>query len=207
MIKIETVPVDSLQPFDLGDGRKNYRNHPAAQIEVLSDSLDELGQYRPIVVSNDWRILAGEGIWRTHLAKGLTDIAVCVQPYPHTDPRARKLLVIDNETPRLAEDDDKALAALLADIQRQEGGLRGTGYDDGALNELLGNLEEHTFDVEAEDHAITKDLVEHKWFVGFVLEQEDKDALGHIIDDEQLSGEKPHQTLTRIIRRKVLNRQ
>lgn len=145
MIKIETVPVDSLQPFDLGDGRKNYRNHPAAQIEVLSDSLDELGQYRPIVVSNDWRILAGEGIWRTHLAKGLTDIAVCVQPYPHTDPRARKLLVIDNETPRLAVDDEKALASLLADIQRQDSGLQGTGYDGRELDAMIAGLAAEDF--------------------------------------------------------------
>jgi hypothetical protein len=34
---------------------------------------------------------------------------------------------------------------LLADIQRQEGGLRGTGYDDGELDAMIAGLAAEDF--------------------------------------------------------------
>jgi ParB-like chromosome segregation protein Spo0J len=145
-VDVTMLPVDSLRPFDLGDGLNNYRHHPPEQIADLSASLDEFGQYRPIVVSDDSVILAGEGIWRAHRQRGLTEIAVVMQPYPHTDPRARKLLVVDNESSRCAVDDDKTLAALLASIQQtDEQGLAGTGWDDSGLDKMIGELAAEDF--------------------------------------------------------------
>jgi hypothetical protein len=65
--------------------------------------------------------------------------------FPHDDARAEKLLVADNELSKLAVDDEKALSSLLADIQRQEGGLRGTGYDDGELDAMIAGLAAEDF--------------------------------------------------------------
>jgi len=193
----------------LRDHPRNSNRHGDRQLEVLATRWRALGWYKNVVVA-EWEgtttLLAGHGIVAGARAAGATEAPCHVREIDPLSPEALDILEGDNTVADLAEPDLHERLRNLVELDAA-GRLGNVGYDDGALKELLGNLEEHAFDVEAEDHAITKDLVEHKWFVGFVLEQEDKDALGHIIDDEQLSGEKPHQTLTRIIRRKVLNRQ
>ena len=138
-MEITVLPVASLRPYN-----ENYRHHEADQIEHLSASVDEFGQYKPIVVSQDHVILAGHGIWQTHQAKGLSDIACVVMPFDHKDPKAEKLLVVDNESARLARDDSKQLTALLADIQRTEG-LQGTGWSDQELDRLIGEMAAEDF--------------------------------------------------------------
>jgi len=128
------VPIDSIAAHP-----KNYRGHPDAQVDAIRHSLDQFGQYRPVVVSSDGVILAGHGVWLAQKATGATDIDTVRMDFPHTDPRAEKLMVADNELSRMAQDDDRALATLLADIQRTDG-LDGTGWDDGALDALIGEL-------------------------------------------------------------------
>jgi len=134
------VPIDSIKPHP-----KNYRGHPPEQIDHIRASLRQYGQYRPIVVSRDGYILAGEGVWTGCKAEGMDVVETVPQPFDHTDTRAEKLLVLDNEVSRAAIDDDKALATLLASIQQTEG-LEGTGWDDEGLDKLIG-------EVAAEDFA------------------------------------------------------
>ena len=128
------VPIDSIQPHP-----RNYRAHPGAQVDAIRHSLDQFGQYRPVVVSSDGVILAGHGVWLAQKSSGATDIDTVRMDFPHTDPRAEKLMVADNELSRMASDDETQLAALLADIQRTDG-LDGTGWDDGALDVLIGEM-------------------------------------------------------------------
>ena len=133
-MKLERVPIDSLRPHP-----HNYRKHPETQVAEIVASLEQYGQYRALVISQDDVILAGEGVWRGLIAKGATEAEVCRMPFAHTDPRAKKLLVLDNTITRLSEDDDTQLAALLAEVQQTEG-LEGTGYDDAALDALIAEV-------------------------------------------------------------------
>ncbi len=136
-----TVPIDSIRPHP-----RNYRGHPAEQIEHIRASLRQYGQYRPIVVSRDGYILAGEGVWTACTAEGYETIETHPMDLAHDDPRAEKLLVLDNEVSRAAVDDDNALASLLAEIQRTDAeGLQGTGWDDAALDRLIGELAAEDF--------------------------------------------------------------
>jgi len=139
-MNVVRVPIGSIKPHP-----RNYRGHPAEQVEHIRASLRQYGQYRPIVVSNDGYILAGEGVWTACNAEGYETVETVPQPFGHADPRAEKLLVLDNEVSRAAIDDDKALATLLASIQQTEG-LEGTGWDDEGLDKLIG-------EVAAEDFA------------------------------------------------------
>ena len=136
---VTRVPIDSIKPHP-----KNYRGHPPEQIDHIRASLRQYGQYRPIVVSRDGYILAGEGVWTGCKAEGFETVETVPQPFDHTDTRAEKLLVLDNEVSRAAIDDDKALATLLASIQQTEG-LEGTGWDGGALDKLIGDLAAEDF--------------------------------------------------------------
>ncbi len=141
---VTRVPIDSIKPHP-----KNYRGHPPEQIDHIRASLRQYGQYRPIVVSRDGYILAGEGVWTGCKAEGFETVETVPQPFDHTDTRAEKLLVLDNEVSRAAIDDDKALATLLASIQQTEG-LEGTGWDDEGLDKLIGEVAGEEFSHDGE---------------------------------------------------------
>ncbi len=161
-MNVVRVPIDSIKPHP-----RNYRGHPVEQVEHIRASLRQYGQYRPIVVSSDGYILAGEGVWTACNAEGYETVETHPMDFPHDDPRAEKLLVADNELSRLAVDDDKTLASLLADIQRQEGGLRGTGYDDGELDAMIAGLQSEEFMPDFQpvgmDEQGRLDQLEPKW--------------------------------------------
>ena len=131
---IELVPISELTPH-----ARNFRAHPERQIAELQASLREYGWARNVVISSDNVILAGHGIVEAARRNGHTSIPVYRLGLRGDDPKAEKFLVLENTVSRLAEDDNEQLAALLADVQRTEG-LEGTGYDDAALDALIGEL-------------------------------------------------------------------
>jgi DNA modification methylase len=129
---------------DLVSHPRNYRAHPPGQVDALRASLRANGVYRNVVASSDRVLLAGHGVVEAAKAEGLTEVPVVLLPFAHTDPRAERVLVADNELQRGAEDDETALAGLLADLQRTTG-LEGTGWDDGALDTLIAGLQAEEF--------------------------------------------------------------
>ena len=138
-MEVTRVPIDSLTL-----NPRNSRGPPSEQIDHIRASLRQPCQYRPIVVSRYVYMLAGEGVWTGCKAEGFETVETVPQPFDHTDTRAEKLLVLDNEVSRAAIDDDKALATLLASIQQTEG-WEGTGWDDGGLDKLIGDLAAEDF--------------------------------------------------------------
>jgi hypothetical protein len=135
------LPLNTLRPHP-----RNYRNHPEDQIEHLRASLSAYGFFRRIVVANDGTILAGHGIAQAAntLPKGVLErvvadgmVPVIQFPFGPDDPRALKLVAIDNEVGRFAEVDDRALTELLRDIYQEVDGLLGTGFDEQMLAALV----------------------------------------------------------------------
>ena len=129
-MNLATVSLDALQAHP-----QNYRSHPPDQLEHLKQSLREFGWFRNVIASEDGVILAGHGIVEAARAIGLTEAPVHTVPFPHDDPRALKVLAADNESSRLAQDDEGQLLALLELIQAEDS-LLGTGFDDDMLATL-----------------------------------------------------------------------
>jgi len=102
--EVEVWPITRLQA-----NPRNYRQHPEQQILVLRASLRRHGQQKPVVVQPDGTILCGHGVVAAAQAEGWTDIAVKV--YNGGD--AQSYLLDDNESSRLAVDDEQILARLL----------------------------------------------------------------------------------------------
>lgn len=126
------VPVDSLI-----HNPANYRSHPEEQLKHLQHSLTEFGWYRPIVVATDNVILAGHGVIEAAREAGHTEVPVYYVDFDSADPRAAKLMVVDNEVWHLAENDDRVLTNLLKELSQSETGLDGTGYDEMMLANLV----------------------------------------------------------------------
>ena len=152
-MKLVNIPIG-----ELTEHPRNYRRHSDRQLSELQTSLREYGWQRNVVVSKDRYILAGHGIVEAARRNGETQIPCEVQNHLHTAPEAEKFLALENTVSRLAEDDETALSALLADVQRTVG-LDGTGYNDAELDALIAgvaaqNEPEPTEDPGAQvDHA------------------------------------------------------
>jgi DNA modification methylase len=123
----EYVPIDDLVPFPGNPRRGN--------VAAIKHSLEQNGQYRPIVVRRQtMEVLAGNHTMQAAKELGWTEIAVTFVDCD--EEQAKRIALVDNRTNDLATYDDAELAALLTELPS----LEGTGYDQAALDELLDSL-------------------------------------------------------------------
>jgi site-specific DNA-methyltransferase (adenine-specific) len=128
IVATEQVPLSKLKTFP-GNPRRG-------DVEAIRASLRTNGQFRAVVVRNKTKhVLAGNHTFMAAKAEGwesmLCHLVSC------TEEEAKRIVLADNRLADQAVYDDEALAALLASL---EGGLEGTGYDDGFLQDLLADL-------------------------------------------------------------------
>jgi ParB-like nuclease domain len=129
----ETVFLDALRPHP-----ENYKRHPEDQLRHIEASLRQNGVYRDVVVARDNTILAGHGVVQAARNIGLAAIRVVRLDVDPASPRALKVLALDNELPKFAEGDDRALAEILRRILVEDSAaLLGTGFDQQNLAALL----------------------------------------------------------------------
>jgi DNA modification methylase len=124
---VAVVTLSRLKPY--------ARNPRRGNVEAIKESLEQNGQYRPIVVNRPtMEVLAGNHTLLAAEELGWSEIAVT---FVDVDPdRAKRIVLADNRTNDLAAYDDEALAELLLELPS----LEGTGYDQAALDELLDEL-------------------------------------------------------------------
>jgi ParB-like chromosome segregation protein Spo0J len=132
--QIERVPVNSLEPFP-GNPRRG-------DVGAIAESLHANQQYAPLIAQRSTRrVLAGNHTLQA--AKSLGWDTITVAWVDVDDDHALRILLSANRTADLAGYDDRALAAVLNDL---DGDFDGTGYavqelDD--LNNLLRRLGDH----------------------------------------------------------------
>lgn len=164
-------------------------NSRRGDISAIAASLETNGQYKPIVVQKSTgHILAGNHTAEAANALGWEKIqAVFVDV---DDDQARKIVLADNRTSDLAQYDDSALAALLAEVPD----LTGTGFDDAdyeALTRMLQALDT-ALDVEAEwegmpEYVSNNEMSAFKTTVHFATEA-DADTFFEILKRPKLSS-------------------
>ena len=134
--KLETHSAQLASVAELRPHPRNYRGHPADQVEHIKASLLEHGFYRNVVVAKDSTILAGHGVVEACQDLGMKEVMVVRLPIDPDSPQALKLLAGDNAISALALDDDRILTNILKELA-DEGNLLGTGYDESQLAALL----------------------------------------------------------------------
>ncbi len=118
------VRIDSLRPYP--------RNPRRGDVEAIKESLEQHGQYRPIIVSRRTsEVLAGNHTFLAAKALGWKEILVTLLDVD--DEQARRIVLVDNRTNDLAGYDEAELLELLEGVDD----LEGTGYDQDALDDLL----------------------------------------------------------------------
>lgn len=132
---IQSVPLETLH-----EDPQNARKHAKHNLQAVRASYEQFGQQKPIVVTEDGTILAGNAQWRAAQALGWTHIDVVVTDLAGA--QALAFAITDNRTGELAEWDIEALAPQLSALSDQDIDLESLGWSEAALDALLGSMDE-----------------------------------------------------------------
>jgi ParB-like chromosome segregation protein Spo0J len=111
-LKIEQVPVENLT-FDPSNARK----HSDANLSAIAQSLNQFGQRKPIVVTHENVIVAGNGTVEAARTVGLTVVDVVRVPKGWTADQVKAFALADNRTAELAEWDNEVLLEQLFELE------------------------------------------------------------------------------------------
>lgn len=135
----ETLPLSALVPLE-----RNPRIHPAKQIAALVESLEQFGQYRPLVVDETNTVLAGNGLYLALRERGDSHADVVrITGLSPTD--RQKLILADNRLGDLSGDDFDVVEQMLREI----GDFHVPGYDPDALRALVATAAQITDEAAA----------------------------------------------------------
>lgn len=138
-LKIETVAIASLTPDPA-----NARKHDGRNLEAIQNSLTKFGQRKPICVTPDSIVVAGNGTLEAAKNLGWTEIVIARTPVGWTWEQIRAFALADNRTAELAEWDDKVLADQLLELDANGWDLKEIGFETLEPPTLVEILEEDT---------------------------------------------------------------
>lgn len=129
-MQMATLPLGQLTTYP-GNPRQG-------DINTIGASLARRGQYRPIVISADDVILAGNHTYLAARALGW-DVIACVRVEHHSSsPEAAEIVLVDNQSARLGDYDYDALADLIATLpDRTAPVLASIGFTELEILKLL----------------------------------------------------------------------
>jgi DNA modification methylase len=129
--EIEQVAIDLL--------KHHPRNANNGDVEAIKKSLAVNGWYGSVVANMSTKhILAGNH--RVMAAKALGWETVPVQWVDVTPEEELRILVVDNRTTRIGQDDTTKITDILAELANTPIGLEGTGYGAADLDALIDEL-------------------------------------------------------------------
>jgi site-specific DNA-methyltransferase (adenine-specific) len=123
-LRIETVNVNSLTPDPA-----NARKHDGKNLQAIAHSLKKFGQRKPICVTPDSIVVAGNGTLEAAKSLGWTEIVIARTPVGWTWEQIRAFALADNRTAELAEWDDKVLADQLLELDANGWELEELGFE------------------------------------------------------------------------------
>lgn len=140
---VKTAKLDELVPDPA-----NARKHSDRQLAAIEASLREFGQRRPLVVTTDNVVVAGNGTLEAARRLGWETISVTVVPSSWTPAQIRGYAIADNRTADLASWDDELLAASLQELEAADL-LEAAGYSSLEFDDLRARTEEEILPVAA----------------------------------------------------------
>lgn len=120
---------------DLTHDPANARKHSERNLEAIKASLRRFGQQKPIVVTKDGMVIAGNGTLQAAMALGWTDIECAVTDLDGFERTA--FGIADNRTAELAEWDDDTLGSLLEALGSEGVDLGDVGFTGAELDAML----------------------------------------------------------------------
>jgi DNA modification methylase len=148
--------IDTLKP-----DAANANEHPAENLRAIKNSLQEFGQLKPIVITPDRIIRAGNGTWLAAKEMGAKVIAV-VQIPSELVHRAEEFSLADNQTARLSRWNPAKLKEAIDRLKANGVATEPLGFNEKELQATLARIKaaaghrESNWDTAAPGRARTK---------------------------------------------------
>lgn len=126
--EVKVVKIDSLK-----NDPANPRKHNEKNIQAIAASLKEFGQQRPLVVTSDGIVVAGNGTLDAAKSLGWGEIAVHELPFDDLE-RARAYAIADNRAGDLSSWNEQVLYDALNSLD--DSILESTGFNFSDLDDL-----------------------------------------------------------------------
>lgn len=116
---------------------RNARKHSERNLKAIVGSLEKFGQRKPIVISSDGTVLAGNGTVLAATQLGWDSIDVVVAPGDWDDSMLKAYALADNRTAELAEWDTAVLMEQLEELRIDEFDLESLGFADEEFTKTI----------------------------------------------------------------------
>lgn len=123
-MKIERIKLTDLRPDE-----QNARKHDQANLKAIAGSLDQFGQRKPIVITQDNRVVAGNGTLTAAKLLDWKEIDCVRVPADWTANQIKAYALADNRTAELAEWDEQVMASQLLELQEAGFDIEEFGFE------------------------------------------------------------------------------
>jgi DNA modification methylase len=133
--QVEKVLIEKLIPY-----ARNARTHDEAQVSQIAASIKEFGFNNPILISDDYSIIAGHGRLAAARKLGLTEVPV-IRLSHLSDTQRKAYVLADNRLALNAGWDNDLLKLELIELKAEDVDLEMLGFSVEELDGLLNALE------------------------------------------------------------------
>lgn len=172
------VEVSSLTPDP-----RNARKHSARNLDAIKASLDAFGQQKPVVITSDGVVVAGNGLVEAARALGWSHVAAVKVEAEH----AKAYGIADNRTAELSSWDTEVLRELLTELPS----LDSVGFTEAELKALVDEWEPGTHDISSDDEYDETDETYNIKVSGVSFE--DKERAVEAINDALAANNLPYK--------------
>ena len=129
--EIKTVELAKLVPYE-----KNPNVHPIEQVKAMADSIERYGQYYPILVDEDLKILCGHGkkLALEHLGRKEGEVKILKGL---TEKQKLKIVIEDNKIQSMSYVDFTKIEEIIREVGELDIIGFGTDYLDAIINESV----------------------------------------------------------------------
>jgi DNA modification methylase len=123
------MQIETLDITDLTPDPKNARQHDAKNLKAIEGSLSQFGQRKPIVITEDNVIVAGNGTVTAAKNLGWETIEAVRVPADWSSDQVKAFALADNRTAELATWSPEVLAAQLVELEAAGFEIAEFGFD------------------------------------------------------------------------------
>ena len=148
--KMQLVSVDKLVPYV-----NNARTHSKEQILKLRSSLREFGFVNPVIIDQDYNVIAGHGRLLAAKEEGITEVP-CVLADHLTEAQKKAYILADNRFAQDAGWDEELLRLEIESLQDMAFDVSLTGFEDQEIADLFADTSDS--DVKDDEYDLAAAL-------------------------------------------------
>jgi len=151
---------------------KNTRMHPEKQITEIRRSLKKWGQYKNVVIDDQYLVLAGNGLVEAMRLEGFKKVWAVIL-YDLSENEKKKLMMADNKTAGLGVDNLENIQELINELA---GDFDIPGFDDDILSSINAASEEISQALDGYGKATAENIAEIEAHAGANEEESTEEA-------------------------------